>query len=965
MKITKIASDGALENIADPKDYAFFVRMVNAGYIDWTWRYNTRAWVESVDGWHRTLLGYVKKNGVRNPTAAYSFRMFAKIDPSSKKYKSLSMELWSSGANKLLASWKTDSDEFIKSKSLFDFINQKVGIDGVGMIHEQLEEAELKNRIEKSKEIAKSEPVNRAIRLTRRSYQISDARAITVIVRPKDEGGHEIGYEVDYLESGQHEPFKIWRDCTPEGLALTKQEALEFFEAFITELKGVRFVDPTSFDYIPEDVNKSNWDFSWNRRLVEPEEETDEPKKEIPGKSPASGIDIEDLVGQSDKMKKEAQDFNFEGFYSGEIPDYALSYLGSPSVEASQIRSMFGRSDDAISLVNQFDSSLLQNILFVFNFGKSGAYGVYLSELDRAIKTKALKNKLEQKGYQIEVTEKGLTAFPKKGQEMTNEQVQQDIDSIYQDLQSKGGTAIGVNMNNVLNASKSDAAATGLKDPNLWEWMAILHLGGTIAHEAAHAKGTLDEGSAETEENAFIQWALPKVNEKYKQSLISQGKEEEYAPLVITPNKRHAMKKSWYKQSQMSYYIPKAYQNESMGSDLTGRFPYDPQNQAGLADWSKISQYYQNLPIEARLGRQFMSPLPKDIDQANNIIEEQLRKYTREDQKLDTKATMEELLSSGHDKNRGYETLEGLLDEKRTKPLIVLLKKNAMKIKTATLFGWMNNLDLDDGSTIPGLSDRVMEWEDRDESFSQEESWIRQQPRYNPEYDIKGFYYRWIEPRFKPQLFDDMTQDYSGTHPAKRFASSDPIDGEWSRILSILSKAKTGVLSKKLSTRFIVSEDVMPLMDYMFGNDEIKMHVFEIKDSPENEKLFAVWVTCPDVDEERIEKSEKHIQKVEVSEEVDSSLDELFGTGSKKSLVEEIVKQVIAFCEEYNFQDVHLSEKNKRPNYICFEGEWGNHCFIVGEMLAEKLNIGDVDVDSKDMSLAFNYNGVRIVFKNL
>jgi len=107
-----------------------------------------------------------------------------------------------------------------------------------------------------------------------------------------------------------------------------------------------------------------------------------------------------------------------------------------------------------------------------------------------------------------------------------------------------------------------------------------------------------------------------------------------------------------------------------------------------------------------------MSPLPQGLSQENDVIESQLRKYVGKDFELDPKALTTTLLSEGYDPDRGYFTIEELLDEKRPKPLIVPLKKAmASKItKLATLFGWMNNLSISDGSTIPGLGDRVMAW---------------------------------------------------------------------------------------------------------------------------------------------------------------------------------------------------------------------------------------------------------------
>jgi hypothetical protein len=62
---------------------------------------------------------------------------------------------------------------------------------------------------------------------------------------------------------------------------------------------------------------------------------------------------------------------------------------------------MFSRANDAIQLVNRYNSSLLSNVSFIFNFAKSGAYGVYLSALDRAIKTKVLQKLNLIERYQL------------------------------------------------------------------------------------------------------------------------------------------------------------------------------------------------------------------------------------------------------------------------------------------------------------------------------------------------------------------------------------------------------------------------------------------------------------------------------------------------------------------------------------------------------------------------------------
>jgi hypothetical protein len=547
------------------------------------------------------------------------------------------------------------------------------------------------------------------------------------------------------------------------------------------------------------------------------------------------------------------QSQDYQGYFSGNIPEYAMGFVGTSSVDASQIKSTFNRVDEALSLVNQFNPSLLTNVAFIFNFSKGGAYGVFLPALDRAIKTQALKKQLEAQGYKIDINPQGLLTAQHTKEEKTPEEIQQDIDHLYSNIQSKGGTAFGVNMQDVLRSAHQDAQTTKSEDPNIWEWMALLHLGATIVHEAIHSKGHTDEGASEAGESSFLNWALPKVNERYRQSLISQGKEEQFAPLTVSGATRHAKNNSWYKKAQMNYY-PREVFNTPTGSDLSGRFPVGSQTDQGMVGWSMLAQEDQSTPIEKRLGRQYMSKLPNGLDQAHDHYDLQLQKFTAGLPKHSPHATTNELLSEGYDMNRGYYTMEELLEEKRPKPLIVPIKKASTSklTKIATLFGWYNNLDISDGSTIPGLGDRVMSWESADEDFRGEENFIRSQPRYNPTYDLKGFYYRWIEPRFKPTLWDDPDQDLSGIHPARRFASKE--DSDVSRVLSVLSLIKSSIKKGEFkSSRLIVSDDLLPLLNEALGeNKECKYKCYELGEKANNDNLFSVWIYHPSIAEDKI-----------------------------------------------------------------------------------------------------------------
>jgi len=1018
MRILKI-SEVVEPEIANDRFYGYFLRAFNENQVEWklqSEKWNVRKLGEE-NAMTVSYVGYIAiGETITNRVFSYlvkiyfliaddmrlyierGYDMYGKeIDPKNSTFKrSLTfkraiVELWfnikmsPTGADmEKVASWTTagaqssaDIDNYFVKKDVKDILENKLNIRGIKFPDEMdAEEAEK----QKGK-------IKTSVRLTKRKRKsrLEEATELKIFIDPKKMGGHEVYYITTELETGKTSLPKLLKDRRDDGAPLTAEDAMEILTQHVENAKNYRnYVDKSSkSEYIPEGSTPQNYDFDMNRK----KEDASETDMVISPTKPAIELsppfeqveDLKDLLGETKRQYKYSQDYG--GYFTGDVPDYAADILGTPSVDAGQIKSMFGKADKAIDLVNRFNSSLLSNVSFIFNFAKSGAYGVYLSALDRMIKTKALKKKLEAQGYKVEQNEQGmLTAYPLK-EEKSPDEIQADIDRLYADLETKGGSAFGINMNSILQAAKSDAMQAQSPDLNAWEWMALLHLAGTIVHEATHAKGDMGESGPEAAEAQFLQQALPIVNEEYQRSMEQEGRIEEFAPLTIGTTKRHAYGRNWYKYAQsLPYYVPQSFLDRPSGSDLEGRYSMGINSDQGMAAWDMIMQEDQHVPLEKRLGRQYMSPLPPDLSQENDSYEEQLRKYTRDDWKLDPKATMEELLSEGHEGNR-YITLEGLLDETRPTPLILPLKKKKLateaskKItKVATSFGWMNNLEISDGNTIPGLSDRVMSWESREEDFVDREKEIRQQPRYNPTYDIKGFYYRWIEPRFRPQLFDDMTRDYSNTHPAKRFAASVEIDPEVASILSVLVAAKKKILKRKiLSTRFIITDDVMPVVDKIFSGPDFRIDVFNFGKTDAGEEIYAVWVSSPEIKGSNIEKAEKYFQEKD-DEKVDDLLEELFRVSSqRRKNIDKIIGTVKDICKEYGVRDLYLvggypremvlNRSATNVDEMDFSAAWANQSIKVGGLVAERLGVKDVNIFKNTMTLSFVYKDIKVDFK--
>ena len=1012
LKISKVVEP----EIANDRFYSYFLRAFNENQVEWNLQ--SEKWNVRKIGEENVLtisyVGYIAVGEtITNRVFSYLAKIHLliademqsyiergydiygkKIDPKDLIFKRAIVELWfnikmsPAGTDmEKVASWTTtaaqssaDIDNYFVKKDVKDILENRLNIRGIKFPEEMAAE-----EAEKQKGKIKT-----SVRLTKRKRRKRNEKAteLKIFIDPKRGGGHEVYYVVTDLETGEKHQPKLLKDRRDDGKELTTDDAMKILTQHVENAKITRnYVDKDSeYEYIPEGATPHNFDFDmnkWKESIPETNMAKVPTKPTIKPLSPVEQVEqvenLEELLGKTNRQYKYSQDFG--GYFTGDVPDYAADILGTPSVDAGQIKSMFGKADKAIDLVNRFDSSLLSNVSFIFNFAKSGAYGVYLSALDRMIKTKALKKKLEAQGYKVEQNEQGmLTAYPLK-EEKSPDEIQADIDRLYADLETKGGSAFGINMNSVLQAAKSDAMQAQSPDPNAWEWMAILHLAGTIVHEATHAKGDMGEAGPEASEAQFLQQALPIVNEEYQRSMEQEGRIEEFAPLTMGTTKRHAYGKNWYKYAQsLPYYIPQSFLDRPSGSDLQGRHSIGIDSDKGMAGWGMIMQEDQSVPIEKRLGRQYMSPLPPDLSQENDSYEEQLRKYTRDDWKLDPKSTIEELLSEGHEGNR-YITLEGLLDETRPRPLILPLKKkkstteaSKKMTKVATLFGWMNNLEISDGNTIPGLGDRVMSWESRDEDFVDRENEIRHQPRYNPTYDIKGFYYRWIEPRFRPQLFDDMTRDYSNTHPAKRFASSVEVDPEVASILSVLVATKKKILKRKiLSTRFIITDDMMPVVDKIFNGPDFRIDVFHFGETDAGEEIYAVWISSPEIKGSNIEKAEKYFQEKD-EEKVDDLLEELFKVSSQREkTIDKIIETVKDICKEYGVRDLYLvggypremvlNRSATNVEDLDFSAAWANQSVKVGGLVAERLGVKDVNIFKSTMTLSFVYKDIKVDFK--
>lgn len=955
MKIFKLAS--SIQEVSDQSAFLFFKKALK--FITWANIGEKRCKkIKEANGWsiYRTQRqGIIKQSsGHRTPEFILYVYVYEKQDDK-PRYK---IELLSK-RNVKIANWQggTPDADAVYGGELKELLST-IGITDV-LLPNEMDESQKREeaRLGLIPSTVDGKRAYNYIRLTKQKDSYSNAQSLefwlAAIQTKRSILGTEefqgvssaskfhVFFRKNDLESGFNGQTL---DATQDREGLQPEKAVESLGELVGKATFNGFVDETSPMYIPKDAGPNNWDFSLNIRKYNQNVAIDH-------RLPDMDEENNKISSFGEYMMKTSQNYDFGGYYSGNIPDPS-SYVGTSAVEAGQIKATFSGADKAIQYVNEFNSNLLKNIAFIFNFSKAGAYGVYLSELDRAIKTEVLKKKLNQKGYKI-VDEHGiLTAYPEKA-EMPTEQIDKDINTLYDDINKDGGTAIGINMGNVLSAAQADLSNIPNTEPQfLYEQLSILHLGETIVHEAIHAKGHHDEGPSEQGEAAFASWVLPKINKAYMEHLKSVGKENEFNEIIIGTSKRHASSVNWYKEAQ--YAMPHNLFSPN-GSDLSGRMGGWSGNLRGRQDFSMMFNQMSHESIEKRLGRQYMWPLAQDIELEKDSIEEQLRKTFKSDRDM-SKSTEELLQKDRAKESELYKSVEEKLDDNRPAPLLQTLKKDASIKKVATLFGWFNNLEISDGSSIPGLSDRVMAWDDRDEDFAWSDKDIRQQPRYNPEYDIKGFYYRWIEPRFAPQLFDDMTQELSNTHPAKRFAqNSCEDDAAMDQIAKIISRAKDYVANGKVKAcRFIVSDDLAPFVSNLLANS--RTILIPMEETPEPSS--SLWISGDGIEDDKIEQAEKYFRGDNAFEMV---ANELLGLKNTEKTLDQVISLLKKINGEENLDDIYLVGEPAREKLYGEKISSGMFRFCCKNK-EDAATYGQLLANSMGCEFDYNKNGDMIMF---
>jgi len=722
----------------------------------------------------------------------------------------------------------------------------------------------------------------------------------------------------------------------PRALA---SEAEIDYQGILKRLSNNGFVE-TSTSAKPDRISEDNWEISSNL------------PRHLSVFCKNSFAELEEKgIGVKTSQSNPAS-----SWYSGDLPDpkSLTGYVGSSSVDASQL-SGFNGVQDAIQLVNQFDSSLLRDVAFIFNTS-GGAYGVYVPWLDEQIKNEEVKSYLKSKGFEIDDTNPNFFTTKSNSQNVSEEEIKREINNVQSQVHMQGGNTFGINMSKIMAAAQANANEAGMTSPEDLYDIAVLHLGGTMVHEAVHAKGSTSEGPSEQAEMAFTQWALEIINKKRFQKAQSEGNPD-YAPLVSDPNNR----RSWY-DKEISKKIEKTAQ---YGAQFSLQNPTD-----GIAPWAGILWDSGTGALEDMLNRRRQGP-----QTGSGSLEKRLRNQDRFLPDLNPSEITEMLLERDHDEFSSYNSIEGLLEERRPKPLAIMLgsSKNGLKKQANdnynSSFGWMNNLDLP-------MSERMIQDEESDDFLNFDWKAIRKQPRYNPQYDALGMYYKWNEPRMNsPELFDRMVAERPSSSPALRFASDKNSDEELSEIVDVFFRTLELTSAGEIAgTRFLCGWNFLPIMDKFFSGKDVSIYLLPSLGEYKGEKIYPVWVTRKSIPERAVSVAEAYASGQTDEPKASDIFENITGLSrQRKKIIDEVLAVATELAAKMGMDDLFLL--GAFPRAFVSKESWANvfdldfssssprECVKFGSLLAQKVGGEDLKILRSSSTLTWMYKGLKCDFR--
>jgi hypothetical protein len=270
------------------------------------------------------------------------------------------------------------------------------------------------------------------------------------------------------------------------------------------------------------------------------------------------------------------------------------------------------------------------------------------------------------------------------------------------------------------------------------------------------------------------------------------------------------------------------------------------------------------------------------------------------------------------------------------------------------------------------MRERIIPGEESDDFLNFDWDEVKKLPRYN--YDGQMYYY--CEPRFEPELFDQMVSNRptSFINPAKRFAQKK--DPNYDIILNVLNIIENKIKTNKVrGTRLLCSEDIFPFIKSFYRNDEyIKVISTKKGGFGKHDDVLTAWIYRNSIPKDKIELAEDYVSGIDKSKEAKDIFDFLMGSNFlKKDIIKTILSMAKNICEQYKIEDVFvvggfprsiaIKESWNNIHDLDFASAWPDQCIKLGGMLADTLMVENTQLFHRTMTLSWEWMGIKCDFK--
>jgi hypothetical protein len=616
------------------------------------------------------------------------------------------------------------------------------------------------------------------------------------------------------------------------------------------------------------------------------------------------------------------------------VPRIEQNIGNAASVSYEEIGAVLSQADTALDLVRSSSyGQNLTNIAYIYNTTETGAFGVFDPNIDKSVKVKLVEEKMKSLGYQTDYSDGQLYAWT-PGQDPS--EVKEQMESLYSELDIKGGFVIGINAEKIMDVSRHNLedlrAQSGntdgfaeIDDSDLDQMIAI-HLGSTIVHETVHALGDKGEAGPIAAQNAWIAEVMPKIN--------SERQAAGRVPLEMSGETYTASSNGHIKAAQTAggftqYVLPEILLNMTRGEEpfMVNKDPNDS--------------------METILSKNHHQPVPRGF-----ITEIELEK-----DRMDVESSKM--------------IIEDLLDENRPHPIIAPIKKQA---------GINSNVGgphISSAFSVDDMLPRVMDGRDIQDHHNpsadgKEDYWNY---RYNPE-NMK-----WKRDRFgrvthqyderlrivdydnnSPQSWDMLYREDIVTGPWRRMGSSESSQESLNSALRTIGYYKNMIKTgRRRAARFLCDSDVTDKVVSMLADSRFLIFTHGEHD--------ALWLWGGDTTKEEIIAIESAIVEGRDSEMVN----EFMGTAEDiKDRINTIVTKAAEICREHGIKGVYIVGGFPRTlvgdgdfldvNDLDFTSGRPDECLKLGGLLASEFN-SKASIYHRTMTMSFEVLGIKMDFR--